>query len=66
MRGTAGLKAVITTAGCLSDVSVLRSAGTTLDFASLETVTSWRYAPTFLDGKPVEVLMSIDVAFTGN
>jgi TonB family protein len=65
MKGTASVEAVITTAGCLSDVTVLRSAGSTLDVAALETVTSWRYAPTFLDGKPVEILMSIDVAFGG-
>jgi protein TonB len=63
MKGTASVEAVITTAGCVSDVVVLRSAGDTLNFASLETVTSWRYAPAFLGGQAVEVLLSIDVAF---
>ncbi len=62
-QGTVTLYAVIEKDGSLSNLTVVRSAGSDLDHAALEAVLHWRYRPTTCDGAPVRVETVIDVSF---
>ena len=62
-QGTVTLYAVIEKDGSLSNVTVVRSAGSDLDHAALEAVIHWRYRPTTCDGAAVRVETAIDVSF---
>jgi protein TonB len=35
-----------------------------LDEAALAAVRQWRYRPSYLNGEPIEVLMTVSVQFT--
>jgi protein TonB len=61
------LEAVITREG-LIDKSRLRvlDGHQMLRAAAVEAVEQWRYRPTLLNGKPVEILTTITVNFTMN
>jgi protein TonB len=48
--------------GTVVDVRVLRSIPL-LDAAALEAVRQWRFAPTLLNGEPIEVIMTVTVNF---
>jgi len=65
-RGVAGevlLRAVLRTDGSLGELGVLSAPDAELAQAALEAVRSWRYLPTLLSGKPVEVETTITVSF---
>ena len=66
-QGTVILEAVITREGTI-DKSRLRvlTGSPLLVPAAVEAVEQWRYRPTLLSGKPVEVLTTITVNFTLN
>lgn len=57
------LEARIDRTGRVVDVSVRKPCGLGLDEAAVEAVSRWRYAPTLVDGRPVEVLLSVKVDF---
>lgn len=63
--GVVPLDAVISTDGTVVFARVL-SASVHPDFAAaaLDAVRQWKFSPTLLNGKPVEVVMSVLVAFT--
>ena len=48
------------------DVSELHliSGNPALVPAAIEAVKQWKYAPTLLNGKPVEIKTQVDVSFT--
>ena len=52
----------IGTDGAVVDATVVRSIPL-LDEAALEAVRLWRFAPTLLNGEPVDVLMTFTVNF---
>jgi protein TonB len=62
VAGTVILEAVISEAGRVRDVRVLRSIPL-LDAAAIEAVKQWEFTPTLLNGHPVPVLMTVTVAF---
>jgi protein TonB len=62
VTGTVILEAVLSPAGEVTDVKVLRSVPL-LDAAAIDAVKQWRYAPTLLNGTPVSVLMTVTVRF---
>jgi protein TonB len=62
ISGTVHLEAIITTTGLVRDIQVLRGDAI-LAAAAVEAVQQWRYEPTFLNGRAVEVVTSIDVRF---
>ena len=57
------LEATIDTVGAVRDLEVLRGCGLGLDDAATRAVGQWRYAPTTIDGRPVEVLLTVTVRF---
>lgn len=63
VSGTVRLNAVIAKDGQIQDLQVV-SGHPLLVQAALQAVRQWRYAPTLLNGEPVEVVTVIDVNFT--
>ena len=62
--GTVILEAVIATDGSVAAVEVLRGVHVLLDEAAVRAVRQWKYRPTELNGEPVELLITVTVAFT--
>jgi len=63
VQGVVILEAVIDEAGNVSHARVLRSIPL-LDQAALDTVRQWRFTPTYLNGAPVPVIMTVTINFT--
>ena len=63
IQGTVRMQAVISTDGRVAELTVL-SGDTILAVAATEAARQWRYQPTLLNGRPVEVVTTIDVIFT--
>jgi len=62
-QGSVILSAVIDPEGRPRNLQVARSLGMGLDQKALEAVTKWRFEPARKDGRPVAVVISIEVAF---
>lgn len=62
VEGTVRLHAIIATDGSVKNLEVV-SGDPLLVNAALKAVRQWRYQPTQLDGRPVEVDTTIDVNF---
>lgn len=63
IMGVVKLQAVINADGTMKNLAVI-SGHPLLIPAALEAVRQWVYAPTLLNGEPVEVVTQIDVNFT--
>jgi len=63
IEGVVILDIVIGEDGAVLDSQVLRSI-LALDRAAVNAVQQWRFAPTVLNGEPVEVEMTVTVNFT--
>lgn len=62
-EGVVVLEAIISSAGAIEEVRVVKSAGVLLDSAAAEAVRRWRYRPATLNGRAVRVLLTVTVAF---
>ena len=62
LAGAVVLDATITEDGRVRDLSVVRG-NRTLALAAIDAVSQWRYQPTLLNGKPVEVVTTVTVNF---
>jgi protein TonB len=62
VEGTVSLNVTIGADGVVHSVTVL-SGPLLLTRAAEEAVRQWRYSPTLLDGKPVEVQKEVDLRF---
>jgi TonB family protein len=62
VQGAVILEIVIGADGTVSDAKILRSIPL-LDQAALDAVRQWRYEPTWLNGRPVPVIMTVTVPF---
>ena len=62
IQGIVKLQAVIDAEGRVSNLTVTHSV-TLLDRAAIEAVQQWRYQPTFLNGRAVPVIMTVEVKF---
>ncbi len=64
--GTVLLQAVVTASGRVEDVRLLRSPVPDPGFsaAAMQAVSSWRYRPGTINGRPVAVRMSVVVEFS--
>ena len=62
ISGTVNLEAIITKAGGIRELKVL-SGDPVLAASALDAVRQWRYRPTYLNGRPVEVITQIEVIF---
>ena len=64
LQGTVMIKAIISKEGAvLNPVVVNTAVDSRLAKLALDAVSQWTYQPTLLNGQPVEVVTSIDVAF---
>ena len=65
VQGTVVIEATIDREGKVSEARVLRSIPL-LDQAALDAVRQWEYAPSRVHGKPVPVVMTVNVKFALN
>jgi protein TonB len=64
LGGIVILQATIDREGAVTEVEVLRGLGLGLDEAAVSAVSQWQYTPTFYNGRPVEILLTVTVQFT--
>jgi len=62
-QGVSAYEGIITTAGCITDLRLLKSSSPVLDIMGMEAVAQWRYEPATLNGKPVRVYLTVTVTF---
>ena len=62
LSGTVLLEGIIDTTGQVADLRIVKSIPV-FDQAAMAAVWQWGYTPTLLDGKPVEVIMTVVVNF---
>jgi protein TonB len=63
VSGTVRLEAVIATDGGIRELRAVSGNGLLIP-AAIDAVRQWRYAPTILNGTPVEIATTINVVFT--
>jgi len=63
VQGVVIMECTISPTGKVVDVKVLKGIPL-LDFAAIEAVKQWEYAPTLLNGVPVAVIMTVTSSFT--
>ena len=63
LGGTVVLSLVVDDLGHPQNIKVLRSLGLGLDEKAVEAVEQWRFKPGIKDGKPVPVMVTIEVNF---
>jgi TonB family protein len=61
--GTVAVSVVVGTDGKPRDIKVVRSQGYGLDEKAIEAVQKWRFQPATKDGKPVAVLIMVEIPF---
>lgn len=64
LEGTLILEAVITAAGDVQDVRVLKSVNPLLDASAAQAVRQWRYRPATWNGRAVPVYLTVTVRFS--
>lgn len=62
-QGTVVLQLMVDTTGKPKALQVVRPLGLGLDERAVAAVTKWRFAPAQKDGKPVAVLINIELSF---
>jgi periplasmic protein TonB len=62
-QGTCVLSLVVGADGRPREMNVTRSLGLGLDEKALQAVKTWKFEPAMKDGKPVAVLISVEVEF---
>lgn len=63
VQGVVRIEAIIRKDGTVKEAKVVRSVPL-LDQAALAAVRQWRYAPTIVNGEPVEVVVTVTVNFS--
>jgi TonB family protein len=63
-QGLVLVEAVVGKSGCVRNASIARSVYPSLDVAALRAVQQWRFEPALLNGKPLEVLLTVTVNFS--
>src|SRR5579864_83216 len=62
-QGTCVLWLIVDSSGHPRDIRVARGLGYGLDAKAVEAVKHWQFQPSLKDGKPVDVQISVEVAF---
>lgn len=57
------MEARIDKRGNVVDLQVLRPCGLGLTESALKAVEKWKYAPTMVNGRPVEIVLTVTVTF---
>ncbi len=63
LAGIVILEATIDTEGNVVNLQILRGLGLGLDDAAVSAVSQWKYTPTFYNGRPVDILLTVTVQF---
>jgi TonB family protein len=63
LEGTVVLAVVVGAEGLPHDIRVTRAIGKGLDEEAIDAVRQWRFKPATKDGKPVTVVISVEVTF---
>ena len=66
VQGRVALEAVVLADGSVGDVKVIRSLDPTfgLDRNAIKAVRQWRFAPGTRQGRPIPVIVSVELTFT--
>jgi TonB family protein len=64
IQGAVTLECVVQADGTIGAVKVIRSLDTGLDQEAVKAVKQWRFEPGTKDGKPVPVLVTLEMTFT--
>jgi len=64
IQGVVTLEGVVNTDGTIGDVEVTTSLDAGLDQEAIKAVKQWRFEPGTKDGKPVPVLITLEMTFT--
>ena len=64
IQGVVTLECVVKTDGTIGDVEVTTSLDAGLDQEAIKAVKQWRFEPGTKDGKPVPVLITLEMTFT--
>jgi len=64
VQGVVILQTIIDTAGMVRNIKVLKGLPSGLTEAAVEAVSTWRFEPATLDGKPVAVYYLVTVSFS--
>ena len=62
-QGVVVLEAVISRNGCVREIETIQGVDPVLDYSAARAVSQWRYQPATLDGKPVQVYLTVTVTF---
>jgi TonB family protein len=63
VEGPVSLELVVESTGSVGDVRVIESLHPDLDEAAIASARKWRFTPGTKDGQPVDVIVTMDVAF---
>ena len=63
IQGTVEMEAVVDSDGSISDARVVRPLHADLDEAALAALKAWKFTPGLMNGKPVPVLVDIEMSF---
>ena len=63
IEGTTVLSLIVGADGLPRDIRVTRPVGYGLDEEAIKAVQKWRFKPSTIDGKPVAVMINVEVAF---
>ena len=63
IQGSVEVEAVVDTDGNIADARVVHSLHPDLDESALAAVRAWKFSPGLMDGKPVPVLVDIEMSF---
>ena len=64
IQGTVVVECVVQADGTIGDVKVLKSLDAGLDEEAIKAVKQWRFEPGTKDGKPVPVLVTLEMTFS--
>jgi protein TonB len=63
VRGSVELDVVVKKDGTVGDVQVKKSLDSELDEAAVQAMKKWEFEPGTKEGKPVDVLVSVEMTF---
>lgn len=63
VQGTVSLELVVERIGSVGDIRVIKSLHPDLDQAAIGSTRKWRFMPGTRDGQPVDVIVTMEVAF---
>lgn len=64
VTGEVLLEVVVTSAGTVGQVRLVRGLGSGLDQRATDAIRQWRFTPALRHGQPVDVLVEVSVAFS--